>query len=521
MSRTTYCSSVHTGLQTMSTTTVRRAGWFVLVFSLGAYFATTGGSAATDTMTYEVTKSMVERGEVALPYNMLGTLGMTSHRGVDGRYYAPFGVGHALYGVPFYLVGRLVEDAGLDVGRAETLRKAAFVAGSAVAAALAVFVVFWFAWGLSGDLRAAVVTALGTGFATLLWPYAKFGFNAPLASLCVVTGVGLSWAGVRCGRPAMLFAAGCGLGCALLVKHEMVLVVVPVMIWIALESAPRWRLALRRAITVCIPVCAGIAATAYYNVVRFGNPLDTGYLRDDTVGFGSFPEGAWGLLFSPGASIFLYSPLALLGVAALVDLWRRDRNTAVLVGGGVLTYFVFYASQLNWDTAWSYGSRYLLPAVVLLCVPIASWCAVAANRRRLLIAGFVAGITVQIPGVLVDFHKVSGMPEFAGRTYEASRWELKSSGLAVNARAALSAVPQNVRYLAGFDEPPRVQAPTRYRDPEFSHQLAFSLDFWWLYLFYLGGVPALVALFLGALPVGVSAVALTRLCRLVACADPT
>ncbi len=150
----------------------------MFVLSLGVYLTTTGGSMATDIMTYEVTKGIVERGTVAMSYNLYQ---MDAHRGVDGRYYAPYGIGHALHGVPFYVAGRAVERSGLEVGREEALRKAAVVVCSAVATAGIVFVTFWFAWALTADLRAAVLTAVATGFATLLWPYSKFGFNAPLA----------------------------------------------------------------------------------------------------------------------------------------------------------------------------------------------------------------------------------------------------------------------------------------------------------------------------------------------------
>ena len=80
---------------------------------------------------------------------------------------------------------------------------------------------FWFAWALVADLRAAVLTAVATGFATLLWPYSKFGFNAPLATLCVVSGVYLSWLGVRRERWGLLVGGGVALGCALLVRHEL------------------------------------------------------------------------------------------------------------------------------------------------------------------------------------------------------------------------------------------------------------------------------------------------------------
>ena len=52
----------------------------LLLLSLDVYVTTTGGSIATDTMTYEVTKSMVEDGSVAMSYNLYE---MDAHRGVD------------------------------------------------------------------------------------------------------------------------------------------------------------------------------------------------------------------------------------------------------------------------------------------------------------------------------------------------------------------------------------------------------------------------------------------------------
>ena len=79
-------------------TQVRHAGRLTFLLSLCVYLTTTGGSMATDIMTYEVTRSIVEKGSVAMSYDVFG---MEAHRGVDGRYYAPYGIGHALYSVPW------------------------------------------------------------------------------------------------------------------------------------------------------------------------------------------------------------------------------------------------------------------------------------------------------------------------------------------------------------------------------------------------------------------------------------
>jgi hypothetical protein len=472
----------------------------VFLLALALYVATTGGSMATDIMSYEVTKGIVEHGTVAMSYNVYH---MDAHRGVDGRYYAPYGIGHAVYSIPFYALARLAGRwTGLAVGKPEALLKAGFVMGSAVASALTVSIAFLFSWRLSTNVRAAVKTALTLGFATLLWPYAKFGFSAPLATLCVLGGTYGIWVGARLDRPVMLALGGAGLGGALLVRHELALLCLPVGLWIMVESRHDWRRVVRRGLLAGLPVVAAVLVTIYYNEARFGNPLDAGYLRDQTVAFGSFWVGIGGLLVSPGRSVFVYSPVMLAGLAALVALGRRDPKTTLLFAGEFLIVLCFYSTLTHWDADRSYGPRYLLPVIPLLVLPLAGWFAESGSitsralQARLLTALVVLSVLVQIPGVLVDFSKVGFTPEVGHRTTHDRRWTWQASGLTLNTRASLSAIPENVKYFATQERPTVKPAHEEARD--FSEQFAFSLDFWWVYLFYLGAVRAPVALALGA-----------------------
>ena len=344
---------------------------------------------ATDTMSYEVAKNIVEHGSVAMSYNIHD---MEAHRGIDGRYYSPYGIGHPIYGIPFYLVGRTVEQwSGFSTAKPEIFRKAAFVLGSAVAAALTVWIAFWFALRLGGDVKGATYSALTLGFSTLLWPYAKFGFNAPLATLFVLAGTYATWVGARSGRSRMEWLGGVGLAGALFVKHELVLVAVPLAVWIAFESRDR-RLAFTRLLRVGLPLAIALVVTLIYNDVRFGNPLDTGYLRDQTVISGSIWIGIPGLLVSPGRSLFLYSPIALVGLGALAGLWRSDRATASLFVGTLGILLLFYGSLGFWDADRSYGPRYLVPALPYLCIPLALWFRRSAQDgvRRTVVAAAVA-----------------------------------------------------------------------------------------------------------------------------------
>jgi hypothetical protein len=478
----------------------------VFLLALVVYLATTGGSMATDIMSYEVAKNMAEQASVAMSYNVHD---MDAHRGADGRYYSPYGIGHPLYGVPFYLAGRLVEEVtGLGVGKPEALRKAFFVLGNAVAGALTVWLTFLFALRLGGSARAAAATALTLAFATLLWPYAKMGFNAPLAALTVLWGTYGAWVGVRDTRAAMLWSAGVGFGCAALVRHELILATVPAGIFILMETIGKpgdgfmtrvrrlfasagtghesaWRAVLRHVVPVAVPVAAAIALTLYYNDTRFGNPWDTGYLRDGTTAFGSLWTGIVGTLISPGRSLFLFTPVTILSLPALVGLWRRDRSTAVLFAGTFAIVTLFYASQLYWDADRSYGPRYLVAVLPHVCLPFVAWFDRPARSavRRLLLACVVLSVLAQAPGVLVDFSKAGYRPEHAGLNYGKRIWTWEGSGFTLNARGAAALVPLNVRYLTGQAPLPAVRS-AEARETSFSGQFAFSLDFWWLYLFY-------------------------------------
>ena len=465
----------------------------VFLLALVLYLATTGGSMATDIMSYEVAKNIVEHGSVAMSFNVHD---MDAHRGVDGRYYSPYGIGHPIYAVPFYVAGRLAEEAtGFGVGKPEAIRKAFFVLGNAFAAAATVWLTFLFALRLGGSARAAAATALTVGFATLLWPYAKMGFNAPVAALTLLCGVHLLWTGVRDTRPAVLWMSGIGFGCALLVRHELALAMLPAGLWILLESRGDVRLALRRAVPVAVPVAAAVLLTLYYNHVRFGNLWDTGYLRDSTAAFGPVSTGLLGLAASPGRSLFLFAPVTALGLAAFPAVWRRDRGTVLLLGGTAAVLTVFYASQLYWDADRSYGPRYLVPILPFLCLPLTPWfdLPLTSPRRRLLLVVVLVSVLAQAPGVLVDFSKAGYRPEHAHLDYHRRLWTWEGSGFNLNARAAARLIPLNVEYLAGTQRRPVIRA-AEYRATDFAQQFAFSLDFWWLYLFHARAISAPVAL---------------------------
>ena len=213
----------------MATSTRDTATTFGLVFlaSMSLYTLTAGGSlTSTDAVvTYELARSLVERGSIALEGDVIGS---ETNRGLDGRYYSQFGLGQSLYDVPFYLAGRAaVRLAGRPIGKPDTIPKAAVAFGSAVAAAVAVALVWLLALQITHHPRAGLVAAAGAAIASPLWPYSKFGFSTALTTATLAGAACLVWSATRSGRHSTAAWAGALLAFGWLTRHEMAVMLLP------------------------------------------------------------------------------------------------------------------------------------------------------------------------------------------------------------------------------------------------------------------------------------------------------
>jgi Dolichyl-phosphate-mannose-protein mannosyltransferase len=474
-----------------------RTGAVLFAFVLLVYGATAGGSLATTdaVVTYTLTRQIVEHGSVALPGDLLGN---AAHRGPDGRYYSPFGLAQSVYNIPYYLAGRAAARHVADrIGRHEAIEKAAVALGNGLPMAATVWVVYLFGRDCVRRRSSAVAAALAAAFATPAWPYAKFGFNVPLSALALTAAGYLAWRATRRKRSSV--PVGLLLSLALLTRHELLLAVLPIGLWFAVERDSA-RDVLRRLFGLAAGLAPGVLIWLAYNYMRFGNVLDAGYLRDPIPQFGSSVLwGGFGLLLSPTGSLLVYAPLTVVSLATVRHVWRADRRLLLLLLAPLAVFVVFYAQLGNWMGGRSYGPRYLVPMLPLTVVTLAfAFDAAATRARRQLAAVCAACVVVQLPGVLVDFAKVGlqharahGAPTRDERLHD---WT--TAPIVLNARASVAAVSRTVRVLSGADPVParRITEPD---DRDFSQQFVFSLDFWWVYLCYMGVIPRAMAVGIG------------------------
>src|SRR5262245_1695147 len=283
----------------------------VFVAALALYTLTAGGSlTSTDAVvTFELTRSLVERHSIALPGDLLGSGG---NQGRDGLYYSQFGIGHSLYNVPFYLAGRAAARlAPHPIGKPDTIPRAAVALGSAFAAAAAVALIWLLAFRLTGDVRAAFVAAASAAIASPLWPYSKFGFSTALTT-AILAGVTLGcWTAVS--RNSVRSAAGAGalLAFGWLTRHEMALLALPFGAFLVMAGARRAQI-----VAFLTTTAAGGILWMLYNAVRFGHLTAVGYTPSFSV------EGYVAYLASPAGSVLLFCPIAILWIVALLKSRR-------------------------------------------------------------------------------------------------------------------------------------------------------------------------------------------------------
>jgi hypothetical protein len=491
-------------------------GGIAAAVGLGAllvYLTTAGGSLATEDAVamYEEGKAILDRGAVSVP----ASVSVPQWRGENGAYYTPFGIGQPLYDVPFIAAGRVVTRVtGITLGTPDAIPKACVALGSAFAAAAAVAFTFLLGLELGGRTRGSVLAAFAAAFGTLLWPYSKFGFNAAVTAAALSGGVWGFAAAVRTGRTGLSIAGGLLLGFALLTRHEMALAASAACVWLWLEKGTaaifskkrgqpsevasshtvsavpifrkKSRLSPFSAACGISAVVACAVAAGIYNAVRFGGPLSVGY----TPAYSG--AGFAGLTLSPAGAIFLYSPPAI----AVVLLFRVRRQAAgQLLLAVCVILAVYYGLLDDWLGTRSYGPRYLVPILPLAVAPLALADFRSRLRRLAIVSIVAAGVLVQMPAVAVDFSRAgihAGQPPADEREYS---W--KWAALPVTSREAARLVPDNIRFIA------RGQAPAIDRNAATLQQkVDFSLDLWWLYLYYLGvlhrGQAVLIAMaFLG------------------------
>ncbi len=354
-----------------------------------------------------VAQSMVDRGTVELEKNEFVPL----ERGKGGAYYSKFGIGQSLAEAPFYWFGRLVAPRGSSGYYRYFFMY--FVSELSVPVLCALICVFFalLALELGFSLRAAAVGSFILGLGTLIWPYAKIGFSEPLQGFALL---GAFLYAVRSrNKDCTVCAAAAGLftGALFLTKTANLIVVPLFLVYFIFADRPAGHRLIRSA-AFLVQITIFFALQLIYNNIRFGSFWNFGYNtgRDAIFGFSVSPlSGLYGFLFSPGKSIFVYSPVLVAALMGAMALHRRRRAESILLWTISSAVALTYSRWWAWHGDWCWGPRFLVPLVPLMLLPLLpvleSYRQIRAAGKAALVLLIGMSFYVQVLGTTVNFYE--------------------------------------------------------------------------------------------------------------------
>lgn len=334
----------------------------------------------------------------------------------------------------------------------------------ALATAVAGVLVYALVRTLGYAAPVAVLTALGYGLGTMAWPYAKLDFTEPPATAFVLLATllltlalrraldgpdlpnrGESGSAVRAQHAAplqaspVLLAGLAGVSCIAAIATKYVtacfvplLLVQGLLLVTELPSGRRLGAAVRLLGAFLLPILTlGIVALAASVVVAGGPPvLLAEFFGGLQRGWLGLPPwiGFRGLVFSPGKSLFLYSPFLILGLVSIPLFVRRHGWRGALYIVVPVLFIAIYSLKRVWDGG-GWGPRYMVPmlpflAIVAAPLVAAVWRHVPSTRQKrtilwksvvrfwrrwLLLSFLLLAALVQVLGVAKDFNLFASM----------------------------------------------------------------------------------------------------------------
>jgi hypothetical protein len=400
--------------------------WIVFfVFFLSLYLLTANGriDSGDGEAIYQVTRSIVDKRAFAIPppppeekfydsfgrempQELLAGGGAYGAWGAEGHYYSKYGIGQSLIAIPLYLggliLGRVVTSPGIHF-----LTRFSTAMLNPLVSALVCALVFGFCTRLGLPTRSAVTLTLVYGLGTIAWPYSKTFYSEPLVTMFLLASVYVLVFLKNTGRMVRLLLAGGLWGASILVKLTALIVAPALLLYLVArgrEKGKHPRDLIGDLALLLAPVLGSVSVIFWYNAVRFGSGFDTGY-RAVNWSLAGGVMGLYGLLVSPGRGIFLYMPIVILSVPALLNFYKQHKWEAALFSLIIAAYTLIHSAYNSWEGGGVWGPRLLLPMIPFLIIPLSSLLPAISKRRWLeflFVALLFCSILIQISAISVS-----------------------------------------------------------------------------------------------------------------------
>lgn len=411
--------------------------YFIFLLSFFSFFSA-GVLDSVDGLQYlAVARNIYYRGEPTAPvyeYNTRENLHLSSLVGLDGKTYSMTGFGYSLAFLPSVFITDIVYKIyNIEPAQHFPLENdwvilfAASFTNSFFGALLGIILFVYFRI-LKLSVKQSLLLSFIAIVATNLFVYTKHSF-AHMAFIVFEMLVFLLikyYAAVK--NSVLLFLAGICFGILIIIYNQtFILTIPPIILYYLLQIKPNWqslRQEFRNVLYFFLGLLPFIPIYFWYENLRAVPTQNLTqpefYLKYVSHSFsfpvGVFLEGIHGQLFSPGRSIFLYSPILLV----ILFFWMKIKKTLnpelftfILLS---IIYIIFYAMQYrigladqgisgNWHGELSWGPRYLTPLIPLGMIIVGGIYINLSQKQKLFVFYPLVslGVCIQLLGIILPY----------------------------------------------------------------------------------------------------------------------
>jgi len=372
----------------------------VYLFSAGGHFY-----VVDHVIVYSTTQAIAERGSL----NIAPELGFFAKLFPNifpwfspestSVFYSSYGLLQSFLAVPLYLAAKW---AGVQPWRVVTTILVPLLS------AITVCLVYAISRRLGDRPTTSLILSLLYGFTTIAWPYVKFFYDSPTATMMVVASLYFLFDGSARRRSILL--SGLFATLAVFGRVTAILVLPAMILYAACKPHVRFRERVMNVGTFLLPVAMAALIYGYLNLARNGSPVNLGLIYESinpfAIPINQYLVGIYGMLLSSGEGLFVYYPLCALGFLALLSSRPERRWESFVLCEFFLVTLLFFARLPFWYGWGAWGARYLVPTVPCLIVALGPF--IESNGKpiagKLAVAGAATiGFFCNLLGVLINY----------------------------------------------------------------------------------------------------------------------
>ena len=268
--------------------------------------------------------------------------------------------------------------------------------------ALSVTTFFSVAKTYAYSIRTCLILTFLFGISTMMWAYSQTSLNAVPVVFFLLVGF-LFYRKFRITNLYFnLICAGIFFGISFLTRNDIVLMIIPFFIFLSILSLKN-NSKLKTFFSFIIPTFSSYLIHKLIDFVRVGitgNPSTLEALPKDIAAASS--SNPWllqifGILFSPGAGLFIYSPILFACFVGFFDFFKKNKFDSLLMISIISTFVIFFSVGNYWHGYNGWGPRYLVPIIPFLILPLG-----ASIEKRTNIFFKLSTVVLGISGVIIN-----------------------------------------------------------------------------------------------------------------------